>query len=96
MSFPTPTIYTYRVRGFNPANHANGQNSYYEAEYSTNSGSTWNHIFGRPFGSLTEAYQAIATILVNEAQFQKQVLQATHFNNSKIVPVATTYAYPPA
>ncbi len=95
MSFPTPTIYTYRVRGYNPVNHANGQNSYYEAEFSTNSGTTWLHLFGRPFQSKSEAFQAIATIVNNESQFRKQYLQARKFENPKLVPVATTYAYPP-
>lgn len=96
MSYPTPTIYTYRVRGFNPVNHANGQNSFYLAEFSTNSGTSWLQLFGRPFGSKSEAFQAIATIVNNETKFRKQYLQAIKFENPKLVPTATTFAYPPA
>jgi len=96
MAYPTPSIYTYRVVEVTPVDKATGQNGYFTAEFSTDSGTTWKKLFGIPFTSLTEAYQAIGKIVANEAKFQKQYLQASKFNNPPVVPTSTNHSYPPA
>lgn len=95
MSYPSPSIYTYRVVGVFSPQPANGQNAYFIAEFSTNSGTTWLPLVQTPFTSETEAFQAIGKIVANEAKFQKQYLQASKFNNPKVVPTRTVFAYPP-
>ena len=95
MAYPTPTIYTYRVREVKASQPASGPNAYYIAEFSTNSGTTWLPLNDLPFGSKVEANQYIANVVNNEAKFQKQFLQAKKFANPKTVPTQTIYAYPP-
>lgn len=96
MAYPTPTIYTYRVQETKQTGGAaNGSNAYYRPEFSTNSGTSWTPVSPVPYQSLQEAFQKIGKIVNNEAQFQKQFLQVKKFENPKIVPVVTIYAYPP-
>ena len=96
MSYPSPSIYTYRVVGVESPDPGTGENGYFVAEFSTNSGTTWLPLFQTPFTSKTEAFQAIAKLLGDEAKFQKQYLQVVKFNNPKVVPTRTVYSYPPA
>lgn len=96
MAYPSPTLYTYRVREVQAVNKATGENGYFEAQFSTDSGTTWAPALQTPFTSLVEAYQAIAALVNNEAQFQNAYLNPNKFNVAAVVPTVVLYTYPPA
>lgn len=96
MAYPTPTIYTYRVAKVNPVRRANGDNAYYVAQFSQDSGTTYGPIHGIPYGSLQEAFQAIGFIVSNESQFRNSILYPNKFNRVPVIPTVTYLSYPPA
>ncbi len=95
MAFPTPTLYSYRVVGVSAVNAESDVKSYFVAEFSTDDEATWRPVLQNLYWSETEAINAIAKIVANEAQFQTQFLQVSKFANKQVVPVRTVYAYPP-
>ena len=89
--YPSPVIYTYRVRRVYPATGnavpLSNQTGYSVAEYSTDSGVTWAPAFSTPFQSAQEALQAISILVNNEAQFALNLAAG-------MGPKVVTVAYP--
>ena len=86
--YPTPSVFTYRVRQFAKNTfQTNLGLGLFLAEYSNNSGTTWNPCFDYAFGSAHDALGAISILVNNEANFAVQV-------NSGLAPIATTIPYP--
>lgn len=85
--YPSPAIYTYRVTHVAPATPQIPSLGYYLAEFSNNSGVTWNQAFSTPFQSSQEALQAISILVNNEVAFAQQV-------NAGLAPVTSHISYP--
>lgn len=89
MSYPSPSIYTYRITQIAPpgTQAVALQLGMFLAEYSANNGTSWSPIWSLPFQSLQEASQAISILVGLESSFQAQV-------NAGQVAVVTHWAYP--
>lgn len=87
MSYPTPTIYRYRVLHTQDATNAKA--AMYEAQFSINNGVTWFSLYPYTFSSLVEAYDVIANVVRAESQFRTKV-------QNKQATFTNVYPYPPA
>jgi hypothetical protein len=102
--YPSPTLYTYRVRAWGAVPGINlntvtvdgiAQGNYgvnpvnFIPEYSADSGTTWKPASNSIFHSLQEAYQDIANIVNNESSFQTYWV-----SNAALLPGYTSYTYP--
>jgi hypothetical protein len=90
MSYPSPTIYNYRIKQILPPGNTNVTNlnvGLFEVEFSQNGGTTWSPVFTQTFGSIQSASSAIAILVQNEAQFQQNVYAGQ-------IPSVAFWSYP--
>jgi hypothetical protein len=96
MAYPTPTIYDYRVLVTpstpNSSLAVGTTPAYYQAQFSTDSGSTWRPLNGLIYQSLTEAYNQIGFVVSDETGFQTRF----EAGGSNVPAAQTVSAYPPA
>lgn len=94
MAYPTPSIYTYRVLELPQVTSSQLSRNprSFQAQFSTDDGSTWRALTGLDYQSLLEAYWAIKNVVSDEAAFQVRFLAGNSFTPDAVV----VHAYPPA
>jgi hypothetical protein len=95
MAYPTPTIYDYRVLvtpSVKSSFPAGTSSAVYQAQFSTDSGSTWRPLNGLIYQNLTEAFNQIGAVVSDETAFQARFLAG----GGGVPGLQTTESYPPA